>query len=136
MNLAVQLEDYIRDYGRGRFDWRTANCCHFVSKWVLRMTSCDFMQGLAETTNMREARRLIASMGGNLIAVTKKQLGQEPVNATLAQVGDVVHIPLPTGGCLGICVGQHAAVVSDTGSIVKVQMDKADYAWHLKGMRC
>ena len=131
--LSKPLEDYASEPEVRPFDWHTSNCCHFAAGWVERVTGQNPMAGLKATPTERAARRLIKDLGGDLMAAWTRQLGRGPILPTLAQVGDIVLLPVADGRhATGVCAGRFAWVVGDDGSILRVEMTHATHAWRLQ----
>lgn len=134
--LSRPLAEYAAGYGVRVFDWKTANCCHFAAGWVLASTGHDPMAGLPQTEDKFAAYRLIRN-GGGLAGLWSRQLGREPIRPTLAQVGDVVLMPLDDDrAAVGICAGRTAMFIDENGATAHQPMALATHAWRLKGNEC
>jgi len=135
-NIAQLLESYLAQPVRP-FDWRHANCCHWVAGWVQHATGRNPMQGLTATPTALSAQRLVKRLGGSLASAWSRQLGCAPQPVALAKRGDLVlfHVAegvcgeLATGSAMGLCVGSSAAIAISTGAVVFVPMSAADLSW-------
>lgn len=139
MQLAALLDSYLIESPPQSFDWGTANCCHFVNKWVTLATGHDHMAAmkLRITETKMDARRLIVELGGSLEAAWTKGLGIDPISPKFAQVGDVMLVPLPDGGELvGICVGRLIVCAEESGALVHVEAKLASHAWRTTDAKC
>lgn len=141
MQLAVVLDRYLDETPLPAFDWPTANCCHFVSKWVHVVMKRDPMAGLRTTVSAFDAKRLIVELGGSLEAAWTKCLGIDPIPATFAQVGDVMLVPGDglsegVGELVGICAGRSVLCVANTGDVVQIEVSRATKAWRLTDVKC
>jgi hypothetical protein len=113
------------------FDWMR-NCCHFCGGWLKANGQPDPMEGLPVTPNLMATRRVLRDLGGSLSAAVTLRLGRDPIPATLAQTGDIVHMNLPDGGeAVGICNGRHAVFLMAGGGFAFEEMSKASCAWRL-----
>lgn len=130
MQVGQALALYCVGYRVAGFDWAKANCCHFAAGWIESRGKPSPMAGLRETRSKFAAYRLIGELGGSLRAAVTKQLGCEPIEAALAQVGDVVLMPLPEGGAaVGICAGRTAILALADGATGHLPMTEAMCAW-------
>ena len=131
---AQQLAAHLDEHAAIPFDWAAHNCCHFVAAWVRQATGRDPMAGLAATPGEFAARRLVLRLGGSLPAAWTQRLGRAPIAPALAQVGDIVAVPLAEGrGAVGICAGRHVAVLQSGGGIAMLPMQQATHVWRLDG---
>lgn len=136
-HLGAELSAYLALQPAQAFCWQRNNCCHFTARWVARITGCNPMQGLAETPDVRSAWRLVRQLGGDLRAAWSHQLGQEPINALLAQVGDVVMFPVidadaaGLGALVGICAGRTVVVLDLAGNVQHLPLTEALCAWRI-----
>lgn len=139
--IAVLLGEYLAVAQGRRFNWADANCCHFAAAWVEVATGRNPMHGLPRTDNARQALRLVQALGGDLVAAWTHRLGWQPVAPALAQVGDLVLLPMPadmsiepcTGTAMGICAGMCAVVATSDGCHAYLPMGSATAAWRLQG---
>ena len=129
MSRAAQLGDYLAQVGARPFDWAGWNCCHFAAGWVQRLTGRDVMEGLPPMHSRLTAHRLIGQLGGSLQEAWTRQLGRQPVHATLAQVGDVVLVQLDDVQAVGLCAGRTVAVLTEHDGVAHVPMRLATAAW-------
>ena len=134
--MKASLSDYLIEVTAAyqAFSWATHNCCHFAAGWVRFAGAGNPMHDLPPTPTLRAALRLLARLGGGLRAAWSRQLGSEPIAATLAQAGDVVLLPsnaAGTGYAVGVCTGRQAAAQASDGAIVFVPMTAALCAWRL-----
>lgn len=127
---AQELAQYCAGYSAGGFDWARANCCHFAAGWVESIKGSNPMAGLRTTRSKFSAYRLIGRLGGSLRAAWSRLMVRESIPASLAQIGDVVLLPLPDGGAaLGICAGRTAVFVLSDGATGHWPMSEAECAW-------
>jgi hypothetical protein len=133
MNRAAALDAYLAEVGLRQFDWANWNCCTFAATWVDRVLGVDPMQGLMRTASRHAAWRLIGQVGGSLQQAVSLRLGTEPIQPTMAQVGDVVLVLVPgeRDEALGLCAGRLAACVTPEDGIALLPMDWATHAWRL-----
>lgn len=134
LTRAQQLAVHLDEHAAIPFDWAAHNCCHFVAAWVRQATGCDPMHGLAPTPGERCARRLVRRLGGSLVAAWTQRLARAPIAPTMAQVGDIVALPLAERrGAVGICTGRQVALLQAGGGIALLPMQQATHAWRLDG---
>lgn len=134
----MSLTQYLASLPTTPFDWQTYNCCHFAARWVELVTGKNPMAGLEPTADLRAARKLIKSLGGSMVDAWTKQLGYGPlVTPNLAQIGDVVLLPIDENGAeaVGVCAGGIAAFVTDQGHVCFIQMDQVTHAWRITPCR-
>lgn len=128
---AQLLTDYLASRPRV-FDWGLANCCQFAGAWVLAIEGRDPMAGLRATPTMRDARRLIRELGGDLATAITRRLGRGSIPPTLAQVGDLALAPLDgEAAAVGICAGMTLVCVDQAGACVHIPMQAAQHAWRV-----
>lgn len=141
--LAELLGEHLAHSQGLAFSWGQANCCHFAARWVERATGANPMQGLPATASAAAAVRLVRALGGTLQAAWTLQLRRQPVPAAMAQLGDVVLLPMPddmrgrgpghaTGQAVGVCVGSQAVVMTAEGFHAYLPMRMAVCAWPLR----
>lgn len=137
---ARALQQYLQAWGAQPFSWAAANCCHLAAGWVQAATGRNPMQGLAPTPDLRAALRLLQSLGGSVASAWTQQMGCAAISPTMAQLGDVVLMPLPnpqgqgTGSAVGICNGRTAVYTTTPGGQLLYQdMQLATHAWPLRG---
>lgn len=122
--------------------WSRNNCCHFAGRWVLLATGHDCLGGLADVADARAARRVLARLGtGTLRCAVSQRLRRAPVAAALAQVGDLVLLPVAgdtgaraaglLGAALGVCVGRAVAGLGRDGALRRSPLALGDAAWPL-----
>jgi hypothetical protein len=94
------------------------------------------MADLPETPTELAARRLIAELGGDLVSVWTRLLGQEPVAPALAQTGDLVVLPVPGSEgrrqTTGVCAGTSAWCLAEDGSLALAAASSAVAAWRIR----
>lgn len=139
------LEQYLGAAPARAFDWAAWNCCHFAAGWVRAVCGWDPMHGLPATPAARDAVRLVRRLGGSLAAAWTRQLGAQPLPAAMAQLGDLVLLPVPlraneaadarTGHAVGICAGLSVVACTDAGDFAFVPMSEATAAWRLPARR-
>lgn len=96
------------------FDWRSANCGHYVCDWVQFATGRDYSDAMVQRGSWLGAHRAVLRQGG--IAEILSGLFGEPIPASMACDGDIALIQ--TGGrgfALGIFSGRHV-VSRDAGN--------------------
>lgn len=125
-----QLEQYISERRCLPFDWGTSNCCHYVSGWVRSQLGYDPMSGLPVTPSAHAAKRLVKVLGGMRKAWSTR-LGSPGIPVEMAQIGDIVLVPLENGNAVGICVGRGVSLVDERGFIIQVPMTAGLHAWRL-----
>ena len=77
MSTAALLARYLDDAaGRGPFDWRTNNCCHFAAGWWQACTGIDALQGIAMPDSANGALRWLARRGGLFIDLVAERIEQ------------------------------------------------------------
>ena len=133
MSRAVELQAYLDAQSVDEFSWATSNCCHFVSLWVEMQTGYYPMDGLRVTPSLTAAKRLIEELGGSLEAAWTKQLGYPPIDARLAQLGDIALFPISRdeAGGVGICEGRQAILIDRHGRPQRLDMTYATHAWRV-----
>lgn len=143
MCRAVLLDRYLDEYPRFCFDWSTANCCHFVAKWVELITGHYPMQGLPLTQDYKAARRLVKKMGGTLESAWTLGMNAPTINPNLAQIGDVMLVPLlkedsshGVGALVGICTGRHVLCLDDKGEPARILRAHSTHAWRTEAPKC
>jgi hypothetical protein len=124
----VKLAEYLAAWTG--FDWGRSNCCHFAARWLVANGKPDPMAGLRSTPTLRDARRLVAELGGIKAACTLA-LGRGPIAAAFAQVGDIVHFEVGDGFTLGICNGRTSVCVDAEGAFIWVPTIEGTCAWRL-----
>lgn len=137
LSRANLLTQYLAAYADQRWDWASANCCHFAARWVHAISGRNPMDGLAPTPDARAARRLVRALGG-LEAAWTSQLGAAPMAPAMAQLGDVVMMPTPAalpggegvGHLVGICTGRTAVFRAD-GAMVFLPVLDCTAAWRV-----
>lgn len=135
-HLGAELGAYLLDLQQVQgFSWPNNNCCHFAARWVARITGHDPMQGLAPTPDAWAARHLVRELGGSLRCAWSRQLGTDPINALMAQVGDVVLMasgdPRGVGELVGICAGRTVMVMDEIGAMLHMPLAMASCAWRI-----
>lgn len=133
-NRTALLEEYLVANREPTFDWELSNCCHFACRWVELLTGTDLMLGLRSTPSEFAARKLLAELGGTLDQVWTKTLGEAAaISPTLAQVGDVVMIPMEdkAGAAVGICSGMDVICVAETGRLARIPISLGTHAWKI-----
>lgn len=114
-----------------RFDWAAFNCCHYASGWLAANGEPNPMHAV-QAASQRAARRLVRERGGIVQAITD-QLGREPIAATMARVGDIVHFQLERAGfTLGICNGVQCICIDEHGGTTFLPTTSGSCAWRLK----
>lgn len=133
MSLAAQLDAYIAAQAVQPFGWAKHNCCHFAAGWLRAATGRDPMAGLPVTYSRTAARRLILQLGGTLADAWTRRLRRAPIAPELAQVGDIVLVPLGEASeAVGICTGRHAALLTAEDGLAMLPMRLATRAWRLR----
>jgi hypothetical protein len=129
---AALLGAYLERHADKRFCWLKWNCCHFVAGWMHEVSGFNPMHGLPYTPSGFHAQRLQRRLGGTLADAWAARLGRAPIAPTLAQVGDVVLVPLPGDhAAVGICTGRHAAVLTLADGLAMLPIGAATHAWRL-----
>lgn len=134
MNKAKALTAYLAEREPAPFDWHTANCTHFAARFVELVEQREILASYSMPVNLAGARRKQRQAGG-LQGIVTAQLGREPIAPLLAQLGDVVLLPLdatdPDAQALGLCCGEQAAFVLEGGAVGLVPMSLAVAAWRV-----
>lgn len=126
------LEDYIALYAERRFGWEHDSCAHFAARWVRAQENLYPLRGLPRFGGPMEAGHIISRYGGTLRDAVTQMLARAPLETPrLAQLGDIVLLPGGFHGTLGICNGLRAAVLSEEGGVVFVEMEQAEAAWRV-----
>lgn len=130
-NRAALLEDYLDLWRAMHFRWASANCaCHFAAGWV-RLIEGRLDLADIEIGSAMDAARVVASHGG-LSEATTQRLGRASIDPKQAKVGDLVLLPGPHFGALGICNASTAAALASGGfGIEFVEMTAAQAAWEI-----
>ena len=126
---AKALQQYLQQWGGEPFSWSRRNCCHFSAGWVQRCTGVDHLQGIAPVAGPRGALRLLRQHGGSLQAAVDARL--QPILPALAQVGDLVLLPIGGIHAVGICAGRMAAMLAVSGEVVHQVMGDAVAGWRV-----
>ena len=135
MQIHQLLAEYLGRRSAAPFDWANANCFHFAGNWVELVEGQNPMAELPRWDSEVEALDLLNSMGGFDAAVTKT-LAREPVASSLAQLGDIVKLPLPGGrASMGICNGRTLIAIVESGAVVDLPMPQDSVAWRV-GAAC
>ena len=134
LSLSRKLDNFLRDYQAGPFDWKTHNCGHLASSWVLYATGREVSLGYEnpETANARTVYRAVRRAAGDLPGLISQQLGSAPKGAAFARAGDI--LLRPTGeqrGALGICAGLKSAYLGPDGTIIYLPTLDGTMAWRL-----
>jgi len=134
MNKAKALTAYLAERQPAPFDWRAANCTHFAARFVELVEQREILARYPMPASLAGARRKQRQAGG-LQAIVTAQLSREPIAPALAQLGDVVLLPLnaadPDAQALGLCCGEQAALVVEDGTVALVPMSLALSAWRV-----
>lgn len=134
---AVQLGQFLQQWQPRAFNWATANCCHFGAAWVQQVEGRQLMPALPANAGPMTARHYMLAHGGTLAAAISDALRRAPIDAAMAQVGDLVltrSAYMPTGGtgyALGICAGRTAVHVDEAGASVHLPITGAVAAWRV-----
>lgn len=115
------------------FDWAARNCCQFAAGWVQRMEGRA--PAIPSVRDLAHSRRVLADMGGTLLAAVTAELARQPVAPAAARPGDVVLLQRVDGQTLGICAGRTAAVLTTDG-VAHIPMQAATAAWHIEAAAC
>jgi hypothetical protein len=133
MSLGVRLTEYLDALPAGGFDWQRFNCCTFAAGWVATVEGCNPMEGLPATPDALAARRLIRSMGNDLADAWTRCLGRTPIAPALAQLGDVVLLPVaPERHAAGVCIGRISVFIDEHGAAAFQPTNEASHAWRLQ----
>lgn len=82
----MTLTAYLTSHLNTAFEWGQADCVIFAAGWVKHATGINYLADVPPWGNEREARRLIARLGG-IEAILDARLKRVPVNA--ATDGDI-----------------------------------------------
>jgi hypothetical protein len=134
MTKAKALTAYLAGRQPAPFDWATANCGHFAGRFVALVEGRDPLASFGMPASLPAARRAMRQAGGLQGWVTAA-LARPPIPPALAQLGDVVLLPLaegdPEAQALGLCCGEHAAAVAADGTLTMHPMPNALAAWRV-----
>lgn len=134
MTKAKQLTAYLAGREPAPFSWRTANCTHMALRFVALVEPRDPLAGQPMPATRAAARRMVRQAGG-LARMVSAALAREPIAPALAQVGDVVLLPVseadPEAQALGLCCGEQAAAVTEAGTLTMHPMSNALAAWRV-----
>lgn len=126
--MRLELERYLAE--TPRFDWATANCCHFALGWAKLRSGVDAMAGLPVTRSRWSARRLVRRLGGDLRAAIDARLWTS-MPPDQAQSGDLVLVKFGDVELIGIYSGVFVACVTDAGACTLLSMSDAVCAWRM-----
>jgi hypothetical protein len=133
---AAALGEFLSARLRRPFDWKTWNCCTHLAEWVDESEGRNPMAGLPVVKNERQAARLVARVGGDMVGVWTALLRRDPLQSpALAAVGDPVVMRVGEHLVAGVCVGVRAACVAVGGGLTEVPMSEAVAAWRLEPLR-
>ncbi len=111
------------------FEWGAHDCCLWAADAVHAVTGKDFAEGLRGTyATAAEAAKMLKQVGG-VRGVATAALG-EPINPTLAAVGDIVLLTEEGRDLLAVCNGLEALCAGPTG-LVPVSTRQAHAAWRV-----
>ncbi|MEJ1935885.1 hypothetical protein WDZ92_37295 [Nostoc sp. NIES-2111] len=134
MNKSKALTAYLAGREPAPFHWATSNCGHFAAGFVALVEGRDPLAGDVMPATLHAARRAMRDAGG-LEGWVSRALAREPISASLAQVGDVVLLPVsatdPEAQAVGLCCGEYAAAVCDDGTLTMHPMGNALAAWRV-----
>ena len=117
----MTLPEYIASNRRRPFEWGSFDCVLFVAGWVRLRTGVDQLAGLPAWTSEREARRVIASIGGLSAALDSRLVRIKPGMAIDGDIGIVENT-------LGVFTGRHIVAAGQSGLIFIDRM-RAECAW-------
>lgn len=101
-----------RTYEIGKHD-----CLIFACKCIQAMTGVDFWPKFEGYTSRREAVETLSRYGSTLEAAAASVLDTELLAPMSARRGDLVTFRDKYGEHLGVCTGQHVAVLGHNGLI-------------------
>lgn len=117
-NWQTLFAKFIDQRRRMKFSWGKNDCCLFSADSVLTITGKDFAEAYRGTySDEASAQRLIAQFG-SLEQLCSSLMNITPVNATYADIGDVVLASYAGRELLGVANGVHALAVSSEGIIL------------------
>lgn len=112
--LAAQIADaQSKEYVIGVHD-----CLRFSCQCIAAMTGIDFWPQFSGYNTRRGAVETLAKHGPTLEAAAAKVLGVKPSPALSARRGDILTFKDKYGEHLGVCTGQHVAVLEHTGLLL------------------
>lgn len=118
-----------RPYVLGEWD-----CLRFACACIDAMTGRDYWPRFAGYSTKLQALRTIRKIAPTFHGAVTVVIESEPIIPALAQRGDIVMYSDAAGEeHLGVCIGTHALVLTDTGTL---RMPMADggilYAWRVE----
>lgn len=121
----MRLHDYIQSCARTPFQLGQHDCATFATGWVLAATDKDISQGLAgRYRTIAGGLRHVRKLGyADHVALIAAHLPERD-STSAAMPGDIVVLPGESGLALGICAGENAQMLSESG-IVAVDMSEA-----------
>lgn len=119
------------------WSWQQRHCGHFAGAWLQHCTGRDWLAGLPCVDSARAAARAVQQLAGpqaHLRDAVSTVLGQPPVPAARAAVGDLLLYTGAAGsrlGLLAVCAGTTAYALDDAGMLAVLPAARADCAWPL-----
>ena len=124
----LMLDAYLRAWAARPFDWRRANCSHFVGEWVEQVLGIDVLEGVNFPRSRHDAMR---RYGTRLADEVADRLG-EPILPAESKNGDVLLLnSCGRVGALGIRTGAFATTLAEGGGLMHVPMSYALVAWRV-----
>lgn len=142
--VALLLEAFL-EAERARLrpmDWPQNNCCHYADRWLHLLVGREVIGALASVTGPRQARRRApAGLGARFAGL----VGDAGLPGALAQLGDVVLVPVPAstarptrgmglGEALGVCGGRVVWLLGVDGQPSFLPLSHALRCWPLRSM--
>lgn len=124
----LRLEAFVHERAAVPFAWGGNDCALFAADAVQAMTGVHLCPELRSYSNVREAARSLAALGG-VRALATRALG-EPVPVPFARIGDVVVVQAGKREALAICNGQ-TAIAPAQGGAIGFPMTQALAAWRV-----
>jgi hypothetical protein len=107
------------------------DCLRVACQSVQALTGVDLWPQFAGYTTTRQALAKILEYGKTLPEAVSFVLGVEPESPKLARRGDVCHY-IDTEDHLGVCIGEHVAVLGPDGiALVPITSDAVRCCWRI-----
>jgi predicted ATP-grasp superfamily ATP-dependent carboligase len=117
----VSLAEYLTSNLARQFEWGSFDCVLFAAGWLKEATGRDCLEGIPKWADEKQARRIIASLGG-LEAATSERMNR--VLPALAKDGDIALY----NNTMCIFSGAHIVGPGASG-LVFFDRTKAECAW-------
>jgi hypothetical protein len=126
-NWPEKLNELIEARLNKPFKWGEHDCCLFAADAILAMTGTDLASDLRGTYASKTKAAKIVKEKGGLAQIATDRLG-EPIPVLMAKRGDIVLMPVATGNCLAVCLGDKLAAPGPD-ALVFAPLNVAISAW-------